>query len=207
MAKYIDPKCRLCRREGVKLYLKGERCFSPKCPIEKKGAQIPGQHGKKRSHGRLSGYGIQLREKQKAKRSYGVLENQFHSYYETAIKSAQNTGEVLMQLLESRLDNIIFRLGFVTSRSLARQLVTHGNVSVDGKRVDIASYITKPGQTIKLSEKATKFAFVSPNLTEKNVSAKWLSKKGAEGKIDRLPTRDEIGSDIKENLIIEYYSR
>jgi small subunit ribosomal protein S4 len=136
MAKYIDPKCRLCRREGVKLYLKGERCFSPKCPIEKRGAQIPGQHGKKRSHGRISGYGIQLREKQKAKRSYGVLENQFHRYYELAIKSSQNTGEVLMQLLESRLDNIIFRLGFVTSRSFARQLVTHGNVKVDGKKVD-----------------------------------------------------------------------
>ena len=116
MAKYIDPKCRLCRREGVKLYLKGERCFSPKCPIEKKGAQIPGQHGKKRSHGRISGYGIQLREKQKAKRTYGVLESQFHKYYEIAIKSSQNTGEVLMQHLESRLDNIVYRLGFVTSR-------------------------------------------------------------------------------------------
>lgn len=207
MAKYIDPKCRLCRREGVKLYLKAERCFSPKCPIEKKGAQIPGQHGKKRSHGRISGYGIQLREKQKAKRSYGVLEGQFHRYYEISLKSPQNTGEVLMQHLESRLDNIIFRLGFVTSRSLARQLVTHGNVSVDGKKVDIPSYTTKPGQTIKLSEKSTKFVFVSPNLTEKSVPAKWLSRKDSEGKVDRLPTRDEIGSDIKENLIIEYYSR
>jgi len=169
MAKYIDPKCRLCRREGVKLYLKGERCFSPKCPIDKKGAQIPGQHGKKRSHGRISGYGIQLREKQKCKRSYGVLEGQFHKYYELSIKSAQNTGEVLMQLLESRLDNIVFRLGFVVSRSLARQLVTHGNVLVNGKKVDIASYITKPGQTIKLSDKSTKFVFVAPNLTEKSV--------------------------------------
>ena len=207
MAKYIDPKCRLCRREGVKLYLKGERCFSPKCPIEKRGAQIPGQHGKKRSHGRLSGYGVQLREKQKAKRSYGVLENQFHKYYETAVKSAKNTGEVLMQLLESRLDNIVFRMGFVSSRSLARQLVTHGNVYINGKKNDKISYITKPGETIKLSDKATKFSFVSPNLTEKSVPAKWLSRKGAEGKIDRLPTRDEIGSDIKENLIIEYYSR
>jgi len=112
-----------------------------------------------------------------------------------------------MQLLESRLDNIVFRLGFVVSRSLARQLVTHGNVLVNGKKVDIASYITKPGQTIKLSDKSTKFVFVAPNLTEKSVPAKWLSRKGAEGKIDRLPTRDEIGSDIKENLIIEYYSR
>lgn len=207
MAKYIDPKCRLCRREGVKLYLKGERCFSPKCPIEKKGAQIPGQHGKKRSHGRISGYGIQLREKQKAKRSYGVLESQFHSYYETAIKASQNTGEVLMQLLESRLDNIVYRLGLVASRSLARQLVTHGNVKVDGKKVDIASYQTKPGQTISIAEKAQKFVFVSPNLTDKAVPSKWLSRTATEGKIDRLPTREEIGSDIKENLIIEFYSR
>lgn len=207
MAKYIDPKCRLCRREGVKLYLKGERCFSPKCPIEKRGAQIPGQHGKKRTHGRISGYGTQLREKQKAKRTYAVLENQFHKYYEIAIKSSANTGEVLMQLLESRLDNIVFKLGFVASRSLARQLVTHGNVNIDGKKVDIASYITKPGQIITISPKAQKFAFVSPNLTDKAVPSKWLSRKGAEGKIDRLPTRDEIGSDIKENLIIEFYSR
>lgn len=207
MAKYIDPKCRLCRREGVKLYLKGERCFSPKCPIDKKGAQIPGQHGKKRTHGRLSGYGIQLREKQKAKRTYGVLEGQFHKYYETAIKSAQNSGEVLMQLLESRLDNMVYRFGFVASRSLARQLITHGNVKIDGKKVDIPSFQTKPGQTVSLSEKATKFTFVAPNLNEKSVPAKWLSRKGAEGKVDRYPTRDEIGSDLKENLIIEYYSR
>src|SRR3989339_1316096 len=120
MAKYIDPKCRLCRREGVKLYLKGARCLSPKCPIEKRGGQVPGQHGKKRARGRLSGFGIQLREKQKAKRLYGVLEGQFHKYYETSLKSPQNTGEVLMQTLESRLDNIVYRVGFTASRSLAR---------------------------------------------------------------------------------------
>ena len=112
-----------------------------------------------------------------------------------------------MQLLESRLDNIVFRLGFTTSRSLARQLVTHGNVLVNGKKVDIASFNTKPGMTITLTDKAQKFVFVSPNLTDKNVPSKWLSRKNAEGKIDRLPTREEIGSDIKENLIIEYYSR
>jgi len=207
MAKYIDPKCRLCRREGVKLYLKGARCFSPKCPIDKKGAQIPGQHGKKRTHGRLSGYGIQLREKQKCKRTYGILEQQFHSYYEIAIKSSGNTAEVLMQLLESRLDNVAFRLGFVTSRSFARQLVTHGHVLVNGKKVDVPSFQTKPGMLITLTEAASKFNFVAPNLNEKNVPAKWLSRQGITGKIDRLPTRDEIGSDIKENLIIEYYSR
>ena len=207
MAKYTDPKCRLCRREGVKLYLKGARCFTAKCPIEKRGAQLPGMHGKKRARGRLSGYGIQLREKQKAKRSYGVLEGQFHGYYEEALKSSQNTGEVIMQTLESRLDNVVYRLGFTQSRSLARQLVTHGHIKVDGKKVDIASFLTKPGQTISVDEKGAKFDYVAPNLIEKNQPAAWLSRKATEGKIDRLPTRDEIGSDIKENLIIEYYSR
>lgn len=207
MAKYTDPKCRLCRREGVKLYLKGARCFTAKCPIEKRGAQLPGMHGKKRSRSRLSGYGIQLREKQKAKRSYGVLESQFHTYYEEALKSPQNTSETLMQLLESRLDNIVYRLGFTQSRSLARQLVSHGHVLVNGKKVDISSYLTKPGQTISVTTKGAEFNFVAPNLIEKNQPAQWLSRKGTEGKIDRLPTSDEIGSDIKANLIIEYYSR
>jgi len=207
MAKYIDPKCRLCRREGVKLYLKGARCFSPKCPIEKRGGQVPGQHGKKRSRGRISGYGIQLREKQKAKRLYGVLESQFHRYYEHSLKSPQNTGEVLLQTLESRLDNIVYRVGFTISRSLARQLVTHGNVLVDGKKVDIPSYMVKPGQTVSVSASGAKMDFVAPNLTEKNPPAKWMERKGTIGKLDRLPTRDEIGSDIKENLIIEFYSR
>lgn len=207
MAKYTDPKCRLCRREGVKLYLKGARCFTAKCPIEKRGAQLPGMHGKKRVRGRISGYGIQLREKQKAKRTYGVLEGQFRNYYESAIKSSQNTGEVLMQLLESRLDNIVYRLGFTASRSLARQLVTHGHVTVNGEKVDIPSFLTKPGQAISLSANGAKFDFVAPNLDDKNRPAAWLSRKGVEGKIDRLPTRDEIGSDIKENLIIEFYSR
>jgi len=207
MAKYIDPKCRLCRREGVKLYLKGARCFSPKCPIDKKGAQVPGQHGKKRSRGRISGYGIQLREKQKAKRTYGVLENQFHRYYVMSLKSPQNTGEVLMQTLESRLDNVVYRLGFTISRSLARQLVTHGHLKVNDKKVDIASYLTKPGEVISLTTEGAKMNFVADNLNEKNLPAKWLSRKGPIGKVDRLPTRDEIGSDIKENLIIEFYSR
>jgi small subunit ribosomal protein S4 len=207
MAKYIDPKCRLCRREGVKLYLKGARCFTPKCPIEKRGAQVPGQHGKKRSRGRISGYGIQLREKQKCKRTYGILEGQFHNYYVMSLKSPQNTGEVLMQTLESRLDNVVYRLGFTISRSLARQLVTHGHLKVNDKKVDIASYLTKPGDTISLTTEGAKMNFVEGNLTEKNHPAKWMSRQGTVGKIDRLPTRDEIGSDIKENLIIEFYSR
>lgn len=207
MAKYTDPKCRLCRREGTKLYLKGARCLSPKCPLDKKGAQVPGQHGKKRARGRISGFGLQLREKQKAKRTYGVLEGQFHRYYDAAIKSSGNSSEVIMQLLESRLDNVCYRLGFVASRSLARQLVTHGNILVDGKKVDVPSFQTKPGMTISVPEKAAKFDFVAPNLNDKNVPAKWMSRKGTEGKIDRMPTVDEIGSEIKTNLIIEYYSR
>lgn len=207
MAKYTDPKCRLCRREGTKLYLKGARCLSPKCPLDKKGAQVPGQHGKKRARGRISGFGLQLREKQKAKRTYGVLEGQFHRYYDAAIKSSGNSSEVIMQLLESRLDNVCYRLGFVASRSLARQLVTHGNILVNGKKVDVPSFQTKPGMTISVPEKAAKFDFVAPNLNDKNVPAKWMSRKGTEGKIDRMPTVDEIGSEIKTNLIIEYYSR
>jgi len=207
MAKYIDPKCRLCRREGVKLYLKGARCFTPKCPIEKRGAQMPGQHGKKRSRGRISGYGIQLREKQKCKRTYGILEGQFHNYYVLSLKSPQNTGEVLMQTLESRLDNVVYRLGFTISRSLARQLVTHGHLKVNDKKVDIVSYLTKPGDTISLTPEGAKMNFVADNLNDKNLPAKWMSRKATVGKIDRLPTRDEIGSDIKENLIIEFYSR
>ncbi len=207
MAKYTDAKCRLCRREGTKLYLKGARCLSPKCPIDKKGAQVPGQHGKRRVRGRMSGFGLQLREKQKAKRTYGVLEGQFHKYYDSAIKSTGNSSEVIMQLLESRLDNICYRLGFTASRSLARQLVTHGNVLVDGKKVDVPSFQTKPGMTISLPEKAAKFDFVAPNLNDKNQPSKWLSRKGTIGKVDRFPTADEINSDIKTNLIIEYYSR
>lgn len=207
MAKYIDPKCRLCRREGTKLYLKGARCLSPKCPIDKKGAQVPGQHGKKRAKGRLSGYGIQLREKQKAKRTYSVLEGQFHGYYDLAIRSTGNSAEMLMSLLESRLDNVVYRLGFVSSRSFARQLVAHGNILVNGKKVDVPSFITKPGMIISLPEKAAKFDFVAKNLNEKNMPAKWMSRTGTSGKIDRYPTSDEIGSEIKANLIIEYYSR
>ena len=207
MAKYTDAKCRLCRREGVKLFLKGARCYSPKCPIERRGGQIPGQHGKKQGRPRLSGFGIQLREKQKAKRFYGVLEGQFHRYYDEAIKSTENTGEVLMQLLETRLDNLVFRLGFVGSRSLARQLVTHGNVLVDGKKIDVPSYGVKPGQIISVSPRGAKINFVTEALKAETVAPSWLIRKDVVGKLERFPSRDEIGGDIKENLIIEFYSR
>lgn len=208
MAKYTDAKCRLCRREGVKLFLKGARCYSPKCPIEKRGGQIPGQHGKKQGRPRLSGFGIQLREKQKAKRFYGILETQFHRYYEEAIKSRQNTGEVLMRLLETRLDNLVYRLGLTLSRSLARQLVTHGNVLVNGKKIDVPSYSVKPGQIIAVSPRGAKINFViEAQKVEDVVLPSWLSRKAVVGKLERFPSRDEINSEIKENLIIEFYSR
>lgn len=208
MAKYTDAKCRLCRREGVKLFLKGARCYSPKCPIEKRGGQIPGQHGKKQGRPRLSGFGIQLREKQKAKRFYGILETQFHRYYEEAIKSRQNTGEVLMRLLETRLDNLVYRLGLTLSRSLARQLVTHGNVLVNGKKIDVPSYSVKPGQIIAVSPRGAKINFViEAQKVEDVVLPGWLNRKAVVGKLERFPSRDEINSEIKENLIIEFYSR
>ena len=207
MARYPDSKCRLCRREGTKLFLKGERCFSPKCPLEKKGAVAPGQHGLKMRR-RLSEYGVQLREKQKAKRTYGVLERQFRRYFKKAFKKRGVTGEALLQLLESRLDNVVYRLGFVPSRSVARQLVRHGHILVDGKKVDIPSYQVKPGQVINLNPKAMKMEVVKKSLAEKKKEIpSWLQKKAAVGKIIRLPTREEIGADIAEQLIVEYYSR
>ena len=207
MARYLDSKCRLCRREGTKLFLKGERCFSPKCPLEKKGAVAPGQHGLKMRR-RLSEYGVQLREKQKAKRTYGVLERQFRRYFKKAFKKRGVTGEALLQLLELRLDNVVYRLGFVPSRSVARQLVHHGHILVDGKKVDIPSYQVKPGQVINLNPKAMKMEVVKKSLAEKKKEIpSWLQKKAAVGKIIRLPTREEIGADIAEQLIVEYYSR
>lgn len=208
MAKYIDPKCRLCRREGVKLYLKGARCYSPKCPIERRGGQVPGQHGKKQGRPRLSGFGVQLREKQKAKRLYAVLEGPMHRYYEKALKSPQNTGEVLMQQLETRLDNIVFRLGLTGSRSLARQLVTHGHVLVNGKKIDVPSYSVRPGDVVSVSPRGLKINFVAEALKREDfVVPTWLSRQAYVGKVERLPGRNEIEADIKENLIIEFYSR
>ena len=207
MARYKDAKCRLCRREGVKLFLKGERCYSPKCPLEKKGAVPPGQHGLKRRR-RLSSYGQQLREKQKTKRFYGVLERQFRRYFNQAIKKRGTTGKVLLQLLESRLDNIVFRLGLVPSRSVSRQLVNHGHILVDNEKVDIPSYQVKPGQTITLTTKGLEAELVKKSLAEKERKIPdWLQRKAAVGKMVRLPERDEIDVEVDESLIIEHYSR
>ncbi len=206
MARITDAKCRLCRREGTKLYLKGARCYTSKCPIDRRGSQPPGQHGKKRQR-RSSGYGIHLREKQKVKRIYGVLEKQFRNYYNQSLKSSENTGEKLLQILESRLDSVVFRLGFVASRSLARQLINHGHVQINGKKSSIPSILVKPSQVISISSKASKFSFVKDALEQKTKPAPWLSKKLLIGKMDRLPKREELDDSIRENLIIEFYSR
>jgi len=207
MARYKDAKCRLCRKEGAKLFLKGTRCFSPKCPIERRGGVPPGQHGQKGGK-RLSEYGLQLREKQKVKRLYGVLERQFRRYYREAAKVKEATGRALLQLLERRLDNVVYRLGFVPSRGVARQLVNHGHVLVDGKKVNIPSYRVKPEETISLDAKALNISEVKKALMEKDkVVPKWLKRKAAVGKIVSLPEREEIESDINEQLIVEFYSR
>ena len=206
MSRYTGPKCRLCRREKVKLFLKGDRCFSANCPIEKKGAVPPGQHGLKSSR-RQSDYGKQLREKQKTKRIYGLTESHLKNYFKKAIKVRQTTGEFLLQMLESRLDNIFYRLGFVSSRNLARQLVTHKHVLIDGKKVNIPSYQLKPGQVVSLDKKALDLPEVKKSLAEKTKLPDWLKKKAAVGQMVRLPKRDEIEGDIDEQLIVEFYSR
>jgi len=205
--RYLDSKCKLCRREGTKLFLKGERCYSPKCPIEKKQALPPGQHGVRRRR-KLSDFGVQLREKQKLKRLYGISEKQLKSYFARALKKKGDTGEVLLQLLETRLDNFVYRLGFVLSRSVARQLVSHGHISVEGKKVDIPSFEVKPGQTVALSSKAIGFDYVKKSLADKEKTIPtWLEKKAAVGRMKRLPKREEVEADVDENLVVEFYSR
>jgi len=206
MARYINAKCKLCRREGIKLFLKGERCFSPKCPIERKGAVPPGQVGVKRKRAQ-SEYGIQLREKQKVKRLYAILEKQFANYYQKAAKKKKAKGEEFIKLLEMRLDNVTFRLGFTLSHAQARQLVNHNHVVVNNRRVSIPSYQVKKGDLISLSPKASNFDFVKKALKEKINPPRWLQKKGAIGKVLNEPKKEDFPSDINEQLVIEYYSR
>ena len=206
MARYTGPKCKLCRREGAKLFLKGDRCFSPKCPIEKKGAVPPGIHGKKRTR-RLSAYGLQLREKQKAKRLYGILERKMRTYYREATKTKKSTGLVLLQLLETRLDNVLFRSGLCGSRSQAKQLISHGHVQVNNKKVSIPSYRVKASQTITLSAQALEIDNIKKSLKEKTKPPAWLERKAVVVKMARLPERKEMEGDIDEQLIVEFYSR
>ncbi len=209
MARYTGPKFRLDRREGTNLFLKGKRSLSAKHPINKKGAVAPGQHGPKSSNRKMSDYGIQLREKQKVKRMYGILERQFRNYYQKAAKKKGATGETLLQLLESRLDNIVYRLGFAASRAQARQLTSHGHVSVNGKRVNVPSFNVRVEDVISLYGKATSFVIVKEAVDEISDEKLpgWLERKALVGKLKRLPQRDELGQDVNEQAIVEFYSR
>lgn len=207
MARYTDASCRLCRREGEKLFLKAERCYTNKCAVARR-AYAPGQHGQNKK--KLSEYGIQLREKQKARRYYGILEGQFRTYFEMATKQKGITGENLLQILETRLDNVVYRLGFGGSRPEARQLVRHAHFTVNGKKVNIPSYLIKVGDVIEVREtsrKMPKMKAVAEG-TGKLVP-KWLefNAEGLTGKVAALPSREDIDLPIKEHLIVELYSK
>jgi len=209
MARNLDAKCRQCRREGEKLFLKGEKCFSDKCAIERRG-YAPGQHGQ-RSGARLSDYGKQLREKQKTRRIYGVLERQFRLTYAEASRSKGVTGERLLQLLESRLDNIAYRMGFGASRSEARQVVRHNGILVNGKRVNIPSYQVRPGDVVEVAAKAKAQLRLkaSAEAAESRGFPEWLEvdPKGLKGTFKSLPARTDLPSTVNESMIIELYSK
>lgn len=208
MAKYTGAKCRLCRREGEKLFLKGEKCFTAKCAIEKR-AFPPGQHGKRRS--RLTDYAVQLREKQKVRRIYGVLEKQFRSYYKQADGRKGSTGENLLQLLECRLDNVVYRMGIGASRSEARQLVRHNAVTVNGGKVNIPSYQVSPDDVVAVNEKAKKQLRITASLefAEQQGVSDWLDvdAKKMQGVFKLRPERSDLSAEINEHLIVELYSK
>ncbi len=217
MAKNIGPVCKLCRREGEKLYLKGERCFTPKCSFEKRNF-APGQHGKNAGRGgkgmgtgRESDFARQLRAKQKARRIYGVLERQFRRYYESALGHRGLTGLNLLHILESRLDNIVFKLGFATSRAQARALVSHGHFTVNGRRADVPSMLLQEGDEVSVRENSSKLTYFKDMgaVAEKRNSPSWLNRdvKKMSGAVVRLPERAEIEGTLNEQLIVEYYSR
>ncbi|NLD49004.1 MAG: 30S ribosomal protein S4 [Clostridiaceae bacterium] len=208
MARYTDASCRLCRREGDKLFLKGERCYTNKCSVSRRG-YAPGQHGQSKK--KLSEYGIQLREKQKARRYYGILEGQFRRYFDIAVKKKGITGENLLQILELRLDNAVYRMGFASSRPEARQLVTHGHFTINGKRVNIPSYLIKVGDVIAVSEKSMS----SPKIKAIAEAAggraipKWMESDADKMscKVVALPSREDVDLPLKESLIVELYSK
>ena len=210
MARYTGAVCKLCRREHQKLFLKGEKCYSAKCPIAQNRG-IPGQHGARRH--KLTEYGVQLREKQKAKRFYGVLEKQFAHYYELASKKPGVTGDNLMQILETRLDNVVYRLGFAVSRAEARQLIIHGHFTVNGAKVDIPSYLIKEGDVIAIKEKSKDSVKIKAILesTESKPLPKWLECDRANnayvGKVVALPTIEDVDLPIEVHLIVELYSK
>jgi len=208
MARYTDSVCRLCRREGVKLFLKGDRCYSAKCAVTKRHTP-PGQHGQSRK--KQSEYGVQLREKQKCRRTYGVLESQFRKYFDMASNMRGVTGENMLCLLERRLDNVVYRLGLGESRPMARQMVNHGHIRVNGKKVDIPSYLIKVGDVITVKERSRDMEQLKV-LREQGASKtvpKWLEFDAANltGKVIAAPQRDDIDLTLEEHLIVEFYSR
>ncbi|NLL45634.1 MAG: 30S ribosomal protein S4 [Clostridiales bacterium] len=209
MARYTDAVCRLCRREGQKLFLKGDRCYTDKCAVVRR-PYAPGQHGQGR-RSKVSEYGTQLREKQKAKRYYGVLERQFEGYFELASKKKGQTGENLLSILESRLDNVVYRLGFAMSRAEARQLVRHGHFTVNGKKVNIPSYLVKQGEIISLKDSSKSLEKIKAVIEANSFRQppKWLDfdRNAMVAKVVALPEKNDIDLPIQEHLIVEYYSK
>ncbi|MEG2003615.1 MAG: 30S ribosomal protein S4 [Clostridia bacterium] len=210
MAKYTGPACRLCRREGTKLMLKGERCFSDKCSFVRR-ERVPGQHGAATGRKRVKEYGLQLREKQKAKRYYGILEKQFKNYFVKADKTQGQTGENLLTLIERRLDNVVYRMGMADSRRESRQLVLHGHFTVNGKKVDIPSYIVKANDVITLkdsSRKSERIKMLVENITNRTIPS-WISvdKENIVATVSALPKRDDVDFPFEEHLIVELYSK
>ena len=208
MARYRESVCRICRREGEKLFLKGDRCYTDKCAIDRR-AYPPGQHGQGRK--KVTDYGVQLREKQKVRRMYNLLEKQFRGYFKSADRKKGVTGENLLQLLESRLDNMVYRLGFASSRNEARQLVNHGHFLVNGRKVDVCSFIVKPGNVIEVREKSRKIQRISDSLDAvvRRGVPEWLllEREGFKGTVKSIPVREDITMPIQENLIVELYSK
>ncbi len=208
MARYKDEQCRICRREGQKLFLKGSRCYTDKCSVSRRN-YAPGEHGQKKT--KLSEYGTQLREKQKTKSFYGVGEKQFRKYFDMASKQKGITGERLLQILESRLDNVVYRLGYGSSRPQARQLVNHGHFNVNGKKVDIASYLVKPGDIISVRETKKESAIIKENVEANSARPvpAWLEKdaQNLSGKVITLASREDVDIPVEEHLIVELYSK
>jgi small subunit ribosomal protein S4 len=209
MARYKGAVCRLCRREGMKLFLKGAKCFTDKCPVEKRNF-APGQHGKDRK-AKVVGYGLQLREKQKTKRMYFTLENQFRNYFEKAARKPGVTGELLLQQLERRLDNVVYRLGFATSRRQSRQIVRHGHIDVNGRRVNIPSFQVSAGDEIQVRDKAKKFTVIegARDYSSHQPVVGWLEvdRDTLKGRVLSLPKREDINAPVNEQLIVELYSK
>jgi small subunit ribosomal protein S4 len=210
MARYTDSVCRLCRREGVKLFLKGDRCFKEKCAVDRR-AYVPGQHGQSRRPRKASDYQLQLREKQKIKRMYGLLERQFRNLYEKAAKRPGITGHNLMSMLESRLDNVVYRMGFAKSRAQARQLVNHGHVRVNDRKVDVSSYLVRVGDVVTVKEKTRANAYVTEALESVlgRGLPEWLEVDPAKalGRVTQVPVREQIEQEVNEQLVVELYSR